>query len=118
MIKETKNITVEQAQSLLTDHVNRRPLKEAVVEAIAADMEAGTFDPTLTFVVVNAEGRLLFGQHTLAAIVRMGKAQQVGYATTEPTDPRNHGLTANRQSPYEALYAQTPATPTPADLIQ
>lgn len=55
------------------NHPNQRPINKATVRILAERIHRGHWDPTAGQIVVDSTGRVVDGQHRLAAIVKSGK---------------------------------------------
>lgn len=67
-----ETITPQQAQQLLETNILNRYLRPSRVEMYANDMAAGRWHVTGEPITIDTTGRLLNGQHRLAACVRSG----------------------------------------------
>jgi hypothetical protein len=86
-------ITSERAAQILRDaNIDNRKLKPWKVEAIARDMRAGVFILTHQGIAFDVDGRLLDGQHRLAAIVLAGKPCSLLVTKNLPRTTRVRGL--------------------------
>ncbi|MBC3785741.1 hypothetical protein [Spirosoma utsteinense] len=74
---QLETITPELAQQLLDKNTDNRPLRDRHVLFLSNQMKAGAWQITGDPVKVARSGRLLDGQHRLAAIVRSETAQWV-----------------------------------------
>jgi hypothetical protein len=66
------DVTPAMAAELLQHNTHNRPQRGRVVDAYAADMESGNWQPNGESVKIAEDGTLLDGQHRLAAIVKSG----------------------------------------------
>lgn len=102
MKKEIIKITPSKAKALLENHKNR-PVKQSVVDEIVDDMKNGQFDTMNTNVVLNEDGTLNYGQHTLHAIIKYGKGYDVCVITLASNDKHYKGV-LNQKSKYNRLF--------------
>ena len=65
-------ITPEQAERWLASRPANRTIRPTVVARYASDMEEGRWCTTHQGIAIDANGKLIDGQHRLAAIVRSG----------------------------------------------
>ena len=65
-------ITPEQAEVYLAGNTGNRPIKKTRVETYASDMLAGRWMTTPQGIMITPNGRLIDGQHRLAAVVKSG----------------------------------------------
>jgi len=65
-------ITPEKARELLKGNYGNRPLRRTLVERLAQEMMTGNWQISHQGIAIAPDGRLLDGQHRLAAIVRSG----------------------------------------------
>lgn len=59
-------------QFLKANVVNRKHIRKTWVEALAKEMQQGTFTMTHQGIAFNTDGKLLDGQHRLSAVVKSG----------------------------------------------
>lgn len=67
-------VTPETAAAMLTTNAMNRPMSRAHVERLSGAMQRGEWDLNGTTIKVAASGRLLDGQHRLAACVESGRS--------------------------------------------
>lgn len=70
---EVVNVTPELAAHYLNNNPNNRPITKVRVRSFAAMMDAGQWLVNGETIVISATGRLLDGQHRLAAVIEYGK---------------------------------------------
>lgn len=68
-----ETVTPVTARELLDANESNRALRPQKVAEYAADIKSGNWHTTGASIVIGADGRLLDGQHRLAAIVQTGK---------------------------------------------
>jgi len=69
---EIRVITPEEAQEILFQAAANRPVKKHKVERFAADMANGEWHQTGETIAFDTLGKLIQGQHRMAAVVRAG----------------------------------------------
>lgn len=74
---QTKNITIEYAKQLLDGHVNKRPLSERMVNEMVSDIIDGSYSPKNAYIAIDSNGKLIYGQHILNAIIKSNKQVDV-----------------------------------------
>lgn len=75
---ERRTIDAEQATYwLAVTNVRNRPMNQAIVKKYAQDMNEGRWKRTHQGIAFDCMGRLVDGQHTLAAIRASGKPQEL-----------------------------------------
>lgn len=79
-----KNVTPELAQKLLEKNVNNRKMQTRRVEKLTQTMMKGEWQFNGDTIRISSSGRLLDGQHRLAAIVKSGISQR--YIVVEGLD--------------------------------
>lgn len=70
-------ITVEKAKQFLEHNTSNRPVNDAHVNNLAAEMMRNNFHVTGEAIKFSIDGDLLDGQHRLLAIVKSGKPQEM-----------------------------------------
>jgi hypothetical protein len=78
------NMTPELASHYLSNNPSNRPISKSRVEAFAGMMESGQWALNGETIVISSTGRLLDGQHRLAAVVRYDGPVQMLVATGAP----------------------------------
>lgn len=66
-------ITPGFAKQLLELNPTNRPLSDHTVQRYARDMRGGRWQPNGQGIILTADGKLLDGQHRLAAIISSGE---------------------------------------------
>jgi hypothetical protein len=80
-------------QWLEKSNTKNRPMKEETVMAFARDMKSGNWLRTHQGIAFDADGRLLDGQHRLAAIVRSGVTIEMLVTTGLPSTVEGKAIT-------------------------
>lgn len=82
-----ETITPKKATDLLTlNHSKNRPLDKKLVEEYANKMRKGDWDKYSRYIELNQDGKLINGQHRLAAIKASGKPQTFVIMTNVPNE--------------------------------
>lgn len=79
-------VTPDMARSWLANQMPNRHLRIREVRKMAADMRAGRWRLTHESIARSSDGRLIDGQHRLAAIIMANKAVELLVADGVPTD--------------------------------
>ena len=105
MIVETVTLTPEDAQKLLaiSEGQIQRPIKITVVNRIVHAIQAGQWRTTHQAIALDADGRIVDGQHRLAAIARAGIPVQLQVARDVPRDAFDVIDTGSPRSPGDIL---------------
>ena len=77
MYSELLTITPSEASKYLANNPANRRLSESEVETLAADMREGRWCITHQGIAIGKTGRLLDGQHRLAAVIKAGVPVQM-----------------------------------------
>jgi hypothetical protein len=87
-LMETKQVTVtpEMAKLLLKQNSNNRRLTQANVDFLASQIVRGDWKLTHQGIAVSESGRLLDGQHRLAAVIKAGVPAQMMLTAGLPDD--------------------------------
>lgn len=81
-----EHVTPKRAAELLAKNTANRPINKSHVQAIARAIMEGRWIPSDVPILVDTGGRLIDGQHRLAAVIRADKAIEV--VVLEGVDPR------------------------------
>lgn len=81
-----ETIGPEQASEILGKNPNNRPIRNTVVDFYADQMANGLWRLTHQGIAIDEQGRLLDGQHRLAAIVKSGTVQKIMVTRMVPGD--------------------------------
>lgn len=90
MRQTLETITPHIAEQLLADQISNRAIRKAKVREWAKDMQSGIWEPIPQPIMIDAEGRLIDGQHRLAAVVQSGCTVTMMVARDVPTEWRRY----------------------------